>query len=240
MRQNATSYLITWPALTPGILIRRYKRFLADIELQTGEVVTAHCPNSGRMLQCSEPGRKVFLSHSPNPSRKHACTWEIIEMPSSPVVVNTLRANQAAGQALRTGLIPELAGYDGVRSEVVIGKGTRIDFVLESASRPSCMIEVKSCTYVVDGIAMFPDAVSERGRKHLVELQANLSQGRRAVLLLLIQRMDAKEFHPADHIDTLWGTELRKAASAGVEIMAYTTSITATGMALAGQVPIRL
>jgi sugar fermentation stimulation protein A len=240
MKKNPGTCLITWPPLTRGTLIRRYKRFLADVELDDGGVITVHCPNSGRMLQCSEPGRPVHLSRSPNPARKHAFTWEIIEMPSGPVVVNTMRANQAAGAALRSGMIQGLAGYERVRSEVAVGRGTRIDFVLEGSAGRSCMVEVKSCTSVEHGIAMFPDAVSERGRRHLVELRNGLLSGVRAVLLLMIQRMDAREFRPADHIDPAWGAELRKAVSAGVEVLAYSTSITDRGMALADRVPVRL
>lgn len=226
--------------MTPGTLIRRYKRFLADIELETGELITAHCPNSGRMLECSEPGRKVYLSSSSNPLRKHAYTWEIIEMPSSPVVVNTMRANQAAGTALRKKLIPELSGYDEIRSEVPLGNRTRIDFVLHKESLPPCLVEVKSCTYVEDGIAMFPDAVSARGRKHLVELQAGLMKGMRSILLLLILRTDARVFRPADHIDPAWGAELRKASGAGVEILIYSALISGKGIKLAGEIPLSL
>ena len=233
-------YLVVWPELTPGTLIRRYKRFLADIELTSGELITAHCPNSGRMLECSQPGCTVLVSRSSNPTRKHAFTWEIIEMPSSPVVVNTMRANQAAGSGLRKGLIGELSGYDEVKNEVAIGNSTRIDFFLTGEDKPPCIVEVKSCTYVEHGIAMFPDAVSDRGRKHLIELQAARLKGMRSVLLLLIQRMDAHIFRPADHIDPAWGSELRKAHAAGVEVIIYDTRISDRGMELAGKVPLSL
>jgi sugar fermentation stimulation protein A len=233
-------YLITWPELVSGTLLRRYKRFLADVELSSGEVITVHCPNSGRMLQCSEPGRGVYLSRAANPARRCTHTWELIDMPSSLVVVNTLRANTFAKAAVTRGLLPELTGYPEVRSEAVVSQGTRIDLLLRGEGRPPCMVEVKSSTYAQDGVAMFPDAVTSRGLKHLVELQAGLSRGMRSVLLILIGRMDAHLFRPADHIDPLWGRELRKAHAVGVEVLAYTTRITHTGMAIAGPVPLLL
>jgi sugar fermentation stimulation protein A len=231
---------VTWPVLVPGTLLRRYKRFLADIRLDSGETVTAHCPNPGRMLECSEPGRRVHLSRASNPARKLPLTLELIEMPSSLVVVNTLRANALARAAVSSGLIPELAGYPEVRSEVVICPGTRIDLLLAGEGRPGCLVEVKSSTYAVDGAAMFPDAVTARGLKHLVELQAGLSRGMRSVLLVLVQRMDAASFRPADHIDPAWGRELRKAHASGVEILVYSTRITLEGMTVGERIPLLL
>ena len=231
---------VAWPELTQGTLLRRYKRFLADVELESGETVTVHCPNSGRMLRCSEPGRRVFLSTSPNPARRLSRTLELIEMPQSLVVVNTLRANALAKAAVTAGLIPELAGYSHVKSEAVTGPGTRIDLLLSDEGKRPCMVEVKSSTYVEDGTAMFPDAVTSRGLKHLVELQAGLSRGMRSVLLVLVQRMDASRFRPADHIDPLWGLELRKAVDAGVEVLVYSTLVTLEGMSVAGRLPLLL
>jgi sugar fermentation stimulation protein A len=237
---HAENLPVTWPGLVRGTLLSRYKRFLADVELESGETVTVHCPNSGRMLQCSEPGRRVFLSTSPNPGRKLSRTLELIEMPQSLVVVNTLRANALAKAAAVRGLIPELAGYSNVKSEAVIGPGTRIDLLLSNEGRRPCMVEVKSSTYAVDGMAMFPDAVTSRGLKHLVELQAGVARGMRSVLLVLVQRMDATRFRPADHIDPLWGRELRKALAAGVEVLVYSTFITLRGMNVAGRLPLLL
>jgi sugar fermentation stimulation protein A len=232
--------LITWPGLLSGTLIRRYKRFLADIELMSGDVITAHCPNSGRMLQCSEQGRRVLLSRSSNPSRKLAYTWETIEMETSPVVVNTLTANRLAKAAVMGGLIRELEGYPEIQTEVPIGNRSRIDLLLKANEGRPCLIEVKSCTYVERGIAMFPDAVSDRGRRHLIELQAALGRGMRSVLLMIIQRMDAHLFRPADHIDPKWGSELRKAHAAGVEVLVYSTRINSEGISLAGKIPFDL
>lgn len=232
--------LVAWPDLRSGTLIRRYKRFLADIELLSGDRITAHCPNSGRMLRCSEQGRSVRVSRSSNPLRKLAYTWEIIEMETSPVVINTLTANRLAKAAVTNGLIPELTGYPEVRTEVPIGKHSRIDLLLNAKGLRPCLVEVKSCTYVEQGTAMFPDAVSDRGRKHLIELQTALGFGMRSVLLVLIQRMDAHLFRPADHIDPRWGSELRKAHAAGVEILVYSTHISSEGISLAGKVPFSL
>lgn len=232
--------LITWPELVPGTLVRRYKRFLADIELPSGEIITVHCPNSGRMLECSQPGRMVSMSRSSNPSRKLSHTWEIIDMPSGPVVVNTLRANHLAKAAIQKGLIPGLAGYTEIRSEVACGKNSRIDLLLTRQDLPLCFVEVKSCTFVEEGVAMFPDAVSIRAQKHLLELRAGLKRGERSVLLILIQRMDAHVFKPADHIDPKWGSELRTAYSEGVEVLIYSTCITTTGMTLSHRIPLFL
>ncbi len=239
-KQRMPDTIIQWPELESGTLIRRYKRFLADIELPSGGTITVHCPNSGRMLECSQPGCRVLMSRSSNPARKLIHTWEIIEMPSSPVVVNTLRANEAASSAVRKGLIPELAGYSEVRKEVPWGKKSRLDLLLSGEGVQKCFVEVKSCTYVQDGTAMFPDAVSSRGLKHLVDLQEVLAQGCRSVLLILIQRMDAHQFRPADHIDPRWGSELRKAYAGGIEVLIYSTSITASGMAMGCRVPLSL
>ncbi|HQI02619.1 MAG TPA: DNA/RNA nuclease SfsA [Deltaproteobacteria bacterium] len=232
--------LITWPELVSGTLIRRYKRFLADIELSSGEIVTAHCPNPGRMLECSEQGRKVRISRSSNPSRKLAYTWEVIETATGPVVVNTLTANRLAKAAVMKGIIPELAGYPEIRTEMPAGSHSRIDLCLSGRDLQPCLVEVKSCTYVEQAVAMFPDAVSERGRRHLVELRAALGSGMRSVLLILIQRMDARLFRPADHIDPKWGSELRKAHAAGVELLVYSTHISSEGIALADRIPFKL
>jgi sugar fermentation stimulation protein A len=234
-----SDYLITWPPLTKGTLIRRYKRFMADVEIEDGRVITAHCPNSGRMLGCSEPGRTVFLSQSHNKSRKLPYTWEIIDMPGSLVVVNTLRANQAAKAAMQRGLIPGLSGYSSIRSEVKIGKHSRIDFLLEGDHEKQTLVEVKSATYSVDDCVMFPDAVTARGLKHLKELQKSLAIGYRCVMFFLVQRMDAHFFTPADHIDPAYAQGLLVARSIGVEVLVYGTKITHEGMALGPKIPCR-
>ncbi len=212
---------------------------MADVELEDGRIVTVHCPNSGRMLGCSEPGRTVFLSQSDNKNRKFPYTWEIIHMPGSLVVVNTLRANQAAKAAIVRGLIPELSDYSSIRSEVRIGVHSRIDLLLERDHERSTLVEVKSATYAIDGLVMFPDAVTTRGLKHLNELQRSLEIGYRSVMFFLVQRTDAHFFTPADHIDPTYAQGLHMARSKGVEVIVYGTEITHEGLGLGPRIPCR-
>ncbi|MBI5571018.1 MAG: DNA/RNA nuclease SfsA [Desulfomonile tiedjei] len=225
-----------WPKLTKGILVKRYKRFLADVRLASGEIVTAHCPNSGSMKGCCEPGRPVYLSWSDNPKRRFRFTWELVAMPSSLVCVNTGMANKLVGKSIVTGLVPELSGYRSLRSEVPCGT-SRIDIVLEAPERPRCFIEIKSSTMVEDRVARFPDAVTTRGRKHLVELQEQVRVGNRGVIFFLVQRTDAAGFRPADSIDPAYGGELRKACQNGVEIVCYDVRLTVRSIALRGPIP---
>ncbi len=229
--------LITWPELTPGRLIRRYQRFLVDVHLDNGKPVTAHCPNSGSMRGCLEPGRRVYLSRSPNPKRNFPHTFEMIEMPGSLVVVNTLMANRLVKKALQEGLIPELSTYQSIRSEIPYGENSRIDLLLMGEGHTPCLVEVKSCTLVENGLVMFPDAVTQRGFKHLVELQREVKSSRRCVMFYLVQRTDGSSFAPAGHIDPGYARELRKAHAAGVEILVYTTRITLEGVGLGGKIP---
>lgn len=233
------SACLKWPRLIRGTLLRRYKRFLADVKLGNGHVVTAHCPNSGSMLACCEPGRPVYLSHHKNPKRKLKYTWELIEMPLSLVGVNTIVPNRLTKAAIAAGNIPQLSGYDSIRSEVTYGENSRIDLLLENAGE-RCFVEVKNCTLVTDGVACFPDAVTSRGLKHLVELQAQVRQGHRAVMFYLVQRMDAGIFQPADHIDTEYGKELRRAIHSGVEILVYDVSINLQGIRIHRELPHKL
>jgi sugar fermentation stimulation protein A len=237
--ENKNDAYLKWPKLIQGRLIKRYKRFMADVKLLNGHVVTAHCPNSGSMAECSEPGRRVFLSRSSNPSRRLKYTWEMIKMPSSLVGVNTMIPNRLTKVSIISGKIPELDGYDKVRAEVKYGKNSRIDLLLENNGK-RCFVEVKNCTLVRDGIAYFPDAVTSRGLKHLKELQAQVSSGDRAVMFFLIQRMDAGLFRPAGHIDPVYARELKKAAERGVEIIAYDVIIDIEGIRLNRPMPFKL
>jgi sugar fermentation stimulation protein A len=223
-----------------GILLQRYKRFMADIRLSDGTVVTAHCPNSGSMKECSEPGSTVYLSESNNPARRLRYTWELIAMPTSLVCVNTLVTNKLVRQAVTGGLVPALAGYGSVRSEVNTGRGSRIDLVLDEEGQPSCFVEVKSCTLVQSATACFPDAVTARGLKHLKELQEEVSLGNRGVMFFLIQRMDATIFKPADHIDAAYGRGLRDAVRNGVELQCYDVTLTREQIGLRRPVPVQL
>ena len=216
---------LAWPTLTRGKLIRRYKRFLVDAELETGQTITAHCPNSGSMKGLIEEGTPVFLSRSDKTGRKTAYTLEMIQLPATLVGVNTQRPNPLVARAIRFGRIPELAGYETLETEKRYGRNSRIDILLTSGDSPPCFIEVKNCTLVEEGIARFPDAVTSRGLKHLVELQSEIQKGHRAVMFYLVNRMDARGFSPADEIDPAYGKELRKAVKMGVEVMAWDVSI---------------
>jgi len=216
---------VKWPPLIPGTLISRYKRFLADVQLQSGEIVTAHCPNSGAMTGCSQPGRKVFISFHDDPGRKLKYTWQLIDMPTSLVGVNTMIPNRLVAQSIKQERIRDLLGYEHIFSEVKVGNNSRIDLLLQNSERDRCYVEVKNCTLVENGQALFPDAVTSRGKKHLLELQELVTRGYRCVMFYLIQRMDAEKFSPADKIDPGYGKEFRKAVSNGVEILVYDVRI---------------
>ncbi len=237
--QTDPEAVIKWPRLLEGTLIRRYKRFMADIRLRNRHVVTAHCPNSGSMKTCSDPERTVYLSRHNKPSRRLKYTWEIIDMGTSLVGVNTMVPNRLTEAAVLAGDIPELAGYDTVKREVKYGGNSRIDLLLER-DKARCYVEVKNCTLVDEGLASFPDAVTSRGLKHLVELQEQVRQGDRAVMFYLIQRMDADRFAPADHIDPAYGKELRKAVKNGVEVLVYDVKMDLLGIGINGSVPLEL
>jgi len=239
IQHNRDSGRLAWPPLIQGTLIRRYKRFLADVRLRNGRVVVAHCPNSGSMLACSEPGRKVYLSRHDNPKRRLTYTWELIEMPTSLVGVNTMVPNRLVKAAILAGRIDRLTGYERVRSEVAYGTSSRIDLLLENGP-VRCFVEVKNCTLVTDGTASFPDAITTRGLKHLKELQAQVRSGDRSVMFYLIQRMDAQLFRPADLIDPAYGRELRRAIQKGVEVMAYDVAIDLKGIELNREIPFDL
>ena len=231
---------LVWPELIPGKLIKRYKRFLADVELKDGTIVTAHCPNTGSMSGCSQPGRPVYLSTHNNPKRKLKYTWELIKMPTSLVGVNTLVPNRLVVESIKAGVVPELAGYDRVDREVKINDHTRLDFVLTNNGGKNCYGEIKNCTLVNNGVAAFPDAVTTRGLKHINELEALVESGHRCVMFYFIQRMDARVFNPADHIDPDYGKGLRRAVRNGVEILAYDVCIDLKSIRLNRRIPIEL
>ncbi|OQY49591.1 MAG: sugar fermentation stimulation protein SfsA [Desulfobacteraceae bacterium 4572_87] len=241
MTQNEISgnAFLKWPKLTRGTLIKRYKRFMADVKLRNNHVVTAHCPNSGSMKACCEPGKTVYLTRHNKPSRRLKYTWEMIDMGTSLVGVNTIVPNRLTKAAVLAGDVPELAGYETVRSEVKYGQNSRIDLLLEKGEK-RCFVEIKNCTLVTDGLACFPDAVTSRGLKHLVELQEQVKQGDRSVMFYLIQRMDADRFEPADPIDPAYGRELRKAVQNGVEVFVYDVDINLEGIRLNRPVPFQL
>ncbi len=225
--------------LVEGRLIRRYKRFLADIQLP-GEVVTAACPNTGSMMGCCEPGSRVWLSESDSATRKYRHTWEIVEVGRVLVGIHTGRPNALVHEAITSGAIAELAGYATVRREVAFGtERSRIDLLLEDPARAPCYVEVKNVTAAVKGrVALFPDCVSERGAKHLRELMRLKAAGLRPVQLYCVQRGDVDEVRPADAIDPEYGRTLREALAAGVEVMAYRARVSAREIAIAERIPV--
>jgi len=238
--------------LVPGTLLLREKRFLAHVRLDDGRTVIAHTNNTGGMRGCSTPGSRVWLSPANNPKRKLKWTWELIEVgdsPASPTPVlagiNTLLPNKLAHEALLAGVIPDLTGYDRVRTEVKYGsERSRIDLLLErgeSENTERCWVEVKNVTLVgPNGRGAFPDAVTERGRKHLRELAEQVTLGDRAVLLWIVQRSDIQSVEPADSIDPKYGKELRRGAALGVEIIAMQADVTTEGIELVRELPVRL
>lgn len=231
---------LPWPPLTAGTLVRRYQRFRADVRLADGRTLTAHCPNTGRMLGCCEPGRPVYLSHHPRPERRLPFTWELIRMPASLVGVNTLVPNRLVAAAAHAGAIPELSGYSEVRREVRLAPGTRIDLELVRPGGERCLVEVKNCTLVEDGAALFPDAVTARGRRHLEELAQRVGPGSRSVIFFLVQRMDAERFRPAAAIDPHYAAALQAAAAQGVEVLAYDAHIDLTALRLRRRLPVEI
>lgn len=221
----------------PATLLRRYKRFLADVELPGGEQITVHCPNTGAMTGCMETGARIWLSQSDNPKRKYAMTWEAIELSSGATIcIHSAHANRVVEQALAGGLIPELANYRRRQREVKLGQGSRVDFVLTDPG--CCVLEVKSVTLALsEGVGAFPDAVSTRASRHLRELIDVVARGDRAVLLLLAMHTGIKRIAPADAIDPAYGETLRSAISAGVEVLCYSCDVSRKGAQLSRALP---
>ena len=225
--------------LIRGTLVQRYQRFLADVRLPSGEIVTAHCTNTGSMIGCKEPGSVVYISRSDKKGRRLLYTWEIVEVGRTWVGINTMHPNRLVAEAITSGAIAELQGYDNVRREVVTRQGTRLDLCLEGSSG-FCFVEVKNVTLAVDGAAAFPDAVSERGTKHLKELMWLRREGHRGAVVFVIQRTDSRIFSPADEIDSEYGRWLRRAIKAGVEALPYVAYVTPKEIILTERLPIRL
>ncbi len=228
------------PKLIPGTLVKRYKRFLADVELESGAVVTAHCPNTGSMRGCSTPGTRVYLSESDNPKRKLNYTWELMELPATLIGINTQVPNKLVQHSIEAGLVEALSGFTSVRPEVKTGDHTRLDLLLSNVAGEECFVEVKNCTLVEQGVARFPDAVTARGQKHLAELERLVAQGKRGVIFFLIQRMDAVAFTPASDIDPAYARLLRRVVRAGVEVIAMDTLMDLNRISLGKSIPVIL
>lgn len=226
--------------LVPARLLKRYKRFLADMELENGDVITAHCANPGSMMGLKEEGSHCWLSKSDNPKRKLAYSWELMEVDGALVGINTAHPNRIVEEAILAGAIPELTGYEQVQREVKYGQNSRIDLLLRSDGKPDCYVEVKNVHLLREaGLAEFPDSVTKRGAKHLAELSDMVEQGHRAVMLYLIQRTDAEQFDFARDIDPAYGEAFDKAIEQGVEAYGYTCKITTEEITLTDPVPFR-
>jgi sugar fermentation stimulation protein A len=224
--------------LVRGVLVRRYKRFFADVLLEDGTEVTAHCPNPGAMLGLNTPGLGAWLSRSDDPKRKLAHTLELVEADGGLVGVNTLHPNRMVAEALARDDIPEVSGYATHRREVRFGEASRVDFLLEAPDRTACWLEVKNCHLRRSGtLAEFPDCVAARSLKHLRELSARVAAGDRAVMLFVVQRTDCDAFSACAELDPAYARGLEAAAEAGVEVLAYRCAITPERVALAGRVP---
>jgi sugar fermentation stimulation protein A len=229
--------------LIPATLVKRYKRFLADVVLPTGETATVHVANPGSMIGLATPGARVWLSKSDNPNRKLAHSWELIEVDFGTgmefVGVNTAHPNPLVGTALAAGAIPELAGYGTIRREVKYGRNSRIDFLLEDPPRPPCYVEIKNVHLMRQAsLAEFPDARTARGAKHLEELGAAVEAGARAVMLYLIQIGSASSFKLARDIDPNYGAAFDRARRRGVEAIAWRCKVGCEGIELSEPVPI--
>jgi sugar fermentation stimulation protein A len=229
--------------LLPATLVKRYKRFLADVVLPSGETVTVHCANPGAMTGLNAVGARVWLSKSANPNRKLAHSWELIEVDlgggAELVGINTAHPNALAAEAITVGAIAELNGYASLRREVRYGKNSRVDFLLEAPARPPCYVEIKNVHLMRKaGLAEFPDAVTKRGTKHLAELSEMVATGSRAVMLFLIQIGSARRFTLARDIDPAYGEAFDAARRAGVEAIAYRCTITCEGIEVVEPVPI--
>ena len=227
--------------LVKGTLVKRYKRFMADVTLEDGSTVTAHCANSGSMLSVNEPGAEVWISPAANPDRKLKWTWELIRIGKTLVGINTALPNAIVAEAIEKGKIPELAGYESLRREVKYGKNSRIDILLEDPEKGLCYVEIKNVTMrrdLKDGPLEFPDGVTSRGAKHLVELADMVAEGHRAVMLYLVQRGDGDRFEIAGDIDPAYAEGLAEARGKGIEVLCYRCKVTSKDIAVSEPVPV--
>lgn len=226
--------------LLEGCLLRRYKRFLADVELPDGQVITAHCPNTGAMTGCAEPGSRVWLSRSAVKTRKYPYTWELVETADGLACIHSAKANKVVRQALMDGRIPGFGDYTEINAEVKYGQDSRVDLLL-SGAKGRVFVEVKSVTLCrTGGQGAFPDAVSERGRKHLRELQSVLADDTRALLLFCVFHTGVKTVSAAGDIDPRYRQALREAMAAGMEVQAWGTAISTSGIELTRPLPFTL
>jgi sugar fermentation stimulation protein A len=224
--------------LKRGTLVQRYKRFLADIALDDGTQITAHCPNPGAMLGLNTPGLRAWVSRSDDPKRKLPHTLELVEADGGLVGINTMHPNRLVAEALAADHFPELTGYATHRREVKYGVNSRVDFLLADPDRAPCWLEVKNCHLRRSGtLAEFPDCVAARSLKHLKELTARVEAGERAVMLFVIQRTDCDAFSACHDLDPAYARGLTQAAARGVEVLAYACEISPDAVRIAAPVP---
>lgn len=216
-----------------GRLVSRYKRFFADVALDDGTAITAHCPNPGAMLGLKDEGLGAWVSYDPNPKRKLPWTLQLLEVDGGLVGINTLLPNRLVAEALAAGAIPELAGYAAIRPEVRYSEASRVDFLLEHPDRPPCWLEVKNCHLMREpGLAEFPDCVAARSTKHLRDLAGRITVGDRAVVMWVVQRTDCETFKTCEDLDPAFSSALAEVTQAGVEVLVYACDISAEEITL--------
>ncbi len=225
--------------MQPAKLIKRYKRFLVDVERPDGTVLTVHCPNTGSMRGCLSPGNRVMICRSDNPKRKYPFGLEMIEVNGYWVGINTMRTNHLVREALESGLVAEVGRVDAIQAEVKVSAHSRLDFLVVKGGE-KIYVEVKNCTLVEGEAALFPDAVTARGTKHLQELADLVAPGVRAMIFFCVQRQDGSFFAPADHIDPLYAETLRKVVAGGVEVVAYQALVQPTEVRVENSLQVRL
>ena len=226
--------------LLRGTLQKRYKRFLSDVMLDTGEEVIAHCANPGSMMGLKEPGLEVWLSPARNPDRKLRYSWELVRIGAGLVGINTMFPNRIVEEAVAAGRVPELTGYAELRREVKYGKNSRIDLLLQDDGRPDCYVEIKNVTLRRNQAAEFPDAVTARGTKHLVEMSDMVKAGARAVMVYLVQREDCHEFRIAGDIDPAYADALTAARGVGVEAVCYACRLSTEAIEIGDPLPLNI
>ena len=224
--------------LIRATLVQRYKRFFADVALDDGTEITAHCPNPGAMLGLNTPGLRAWVSRSNDPKRKLAHTLELVEADGGLVGINTMHPNRLVAEALAADAIPELTGYTTHRREVRYGLNSRVDFLLESPEAARCWLEIKNCHLRRSAaLAEFPDCVAARSSRHLLELQAMVAEGDRAVVLFVVQRTDCTSFAACRELDPAFARGLDRAADAGVEVLVYACDVALDGVRIARRIP---
>ncbi len=228
--------MIFTPPLTTATLIKRYKRFLVDVKLADGSTLTVHCPNTGSMRSCSSPGSRVAISESDNPKRKYPHTLEMVHNGNTWIGVNTSRTNGIVADAINDGCIEEFRQVESIQREVKVSSGSRLDLAVTHQGAVT-YVEIKNCSLVEDGCAMFPDAVTARGTKHLQELMTLVENGKGGCIFFLVQRMDTDIFAPATHIDPLYSSTLQEAVKKGVTMLAYQAEVTPAGIKVIRNLP---